>query len=123
MENQNISQKKEYLKYLYDYYLNSNFKSESLLFLANKFDSSLEEIIQYIYEYIKYFMTYEEYQIYSLKMPKIRLDDSKVEIIILPNKNPILYENKKIITDRLWNNQEEKELVLEYLYPSLTVDD
>lgn len=116
MGNENINNNKEYLKYLYDYYLNSNFKQESLLFLANKFNSSLEQITQYIYEYMKYFMTYEEYKIYLSKMKKLNFDNFGVEIIILPNKNPILYDSKKITTNRLWNNLEEKKIVLEYLY-------
>lgn len=113
---ENEEEKQLMMKYMYENCVRLEWKSEQLDLLAERIGIEKKELRRLARTYAQKTFTEEEYKNISLHISELTEKDRlnrKLEIMCI---NPILYQSIGKITNRLWENEDEKKIVLEYIY-------
>ena len=103
----------EFLKYIYDYCMNAEWKIKQLDLLATKLRTNRQQIRTWARLYAKENFNEEEYNEIDKKINEFTNRNTKLE---MDDSNPILKKITGKITDLLWENEQEKKIVLEFIY-------
>lgn len=112
---ESLAEKEIVLKDIYDYCKMNNWNSNKLEEYANRLSITTTKLKELAKEYAKKILSPEEFE--QLKT-KINETTEFIKSIKLSIENPILLEKLNKSTYWLWENSEEKEIVLEYIYQS-----
>lgn len=104
------------LKYIYEYCINVNWSKLKLDELAIKLDINTTRIKKLAKQYAKKNLNPEEYNALINKINTILATERNLKKLTLPIINPILLKKANKTTYLLWENEEDKELVLKYIY-------
>lgn len=105
-----------FLKKIYDYCMNVGWKRVKLDELAKLLDVDRAQVRIWARQYAYDYLSYDEYIEINQLIDKLTKQDREITKLTLSKYNPILYQLKRKKTYLLWENEEEKELVLKYIY-------
>lgn len=109
-------EKLEFLKYLYDYCVSANWNKEKMEQLAKQLDTNIGYIKRYAIEYAYKIMSRNEVKQLEAKIREIRKKEKEVSVPSLSKINPILYQTKGKNTTKLWEDEDDKQIVLKTIY-------
>lgn len=104
------------LKYIYEYCKNANWDKFKLEKLAQKLGFSSAKIKELAKRYVKEYLSQKEYEKLKQQFNDNAVSNRELNKITLTIINPILLNQKGKTTYLLWENEEEKEFVLKYIY-------
>ena len=104
------------LKYIYEYCKNANWDKFKLEELAQKLGFSSAKIKELAKRYVKEYLSPEDYELLKLQINDNSISNRELNKITLTIINPILFQKLGKSTFLLWENEEEKELVLKYIF-------
>lgn len=109
-----------FLKKIYDYCMNVGWKKSKLDELAKLLEVDRLQIKtwarKYVREFLRDYLGEEECVKINNLIDELIKQDTEITRLTLSKYNPILYEIKGKKTYLLWEDEEEKELVLKYIY-------
>ena len=104
------------LKYIYEYCIKANWEDNELKKLATKLNIPISKLKNIAKKYAKDTLSNKEYESLNKHINEIITSNLEIKKITLPQINPILEKLLGKKTYLLWENEEEKELVLKYIY-------
>ncbi len=110
-EEQRIFKKK-----IYDYCMSVEWKKEKIDELANSLNMTGLQIRAIARSYARNNFTNDEYQRLDQLINELTKKDRENTKLQKAKQNPILYMEKGKITYYLWENEEEREIVLKYIF-------
>ena len=105
-----------FLKYIYDYCMGVEYNSRQLGILAERFNTSVLQIRDWSLRFAKETFTEEEYKNVVQKIEQFTINNRKLWDVYIGNNNPVLYMLTGKVTKYLWENEEEKQLMMKYMY-------
>lgn len=109
-------EKKLVLKTIYDYCINENWDKLKLEELAKNLGFSYTKIKELAKKYVKEYFPPKEYVLLIHEINDNSISNRELNKITLSVVNPILLQKLGKSTFLLWESEEEKELVLKYIY-------
>lgn len=110
---ENDIETEENLRKLYNYSIKIEFENQQMKELADKLECSLAVVKKCIYRYIGKYLDKEEKE---LANEVIDLMKKYNDFIDLEIENPLMLKERKKTVYKLWETEEEKKIVLEYIY-------
>ena len=103
-------------KLLYEYAVSVGYEKEKLDKMAVKLNIERVELRRLIREYARKNLNNDEYMKIVELFNLMQLQDREYKKLTLLCRNPILYKLNGKITNQLWENEIEKEIVLKYIF-------
>lgn len=104
------------LKTIYEYCINENWDKLKLEELAKNLGLSYTKIKELAKKYVKEYFPPKEYELLINEINDNSISNRELNKITLSVVNPILLQKLGKSTFLLWESEEEKELVLKYIY-------
>lgn len=104
------------LKYIYDYCIKVKWDKNELEKLAKKLGITVIRLKEHAKKYVKGYLPSEAYELVKQQINEAATSKRELKKLTIPIINPILLEKFGKTTYLLWENEEEKELILKFIY-------
>ena len=112
----NPVEKELFLKEIYDYCLAVNWESAKLQIIADKYNITISDVRNLARMYVRNYLPAQEYEVMANQITIALKKERLLLNLILTKINPILAKLFNKTTYQLWENNEEKEIVLKHIF-------